>query len=152
MRTQQQKANTLRKARGRSGTSKSLLRKMFDKQEVVKTQLWTSLEKRLRNRAVLWLFRVQPSTITSCFLSTLKPHALALASLKSAGWCTNLNECIRFSRFHVCCLANVPWTTFQGRDIYIRVQHLSGRDKGKRDGWIIMSSCAHRGRQTPAAQ
>lgn len=24
------------------------------------------------------------------------------------------------------CLANVPWTTFQGCDIYIRVQHLSG--------------------------
>lgn len=49
------------------------------------------------------------------------------------------------------CLASVPWTTFQGHDIYIRVQHLSGRDKGKQDGWIIISSCAHWGRQTPAA-
>lgn len=76
----------LRKARGRPGTSKGPLLSMFDKQEVVKTQLWTSLENRLRNRAVLWLFGVllfsQPGAITSCLLSTLKlyVHGLALCN------------------------------------------------------------------------
>ena len=36
----------------------------------------------------------------------------------------HLNKCICFGGFHMfACLASVPWPTFQGHDIYIRIQH-----------------------------